>query len=257
MRSSVQRTSDGLVLEPQLAPEVDREPGDDEVPRRLVAHGRVEPLVAALLEVGGVDGVVDVPERVHVPPPDLDTLLVHAADPTTALDARPNRRFNRRATMRHPKDRSGLTRRKLLRSAAGGALGLSAAGILAGCENTTEPIGASGGGLSGPASKLVVPKPLGPGGLPLPRPDNAVTWAITDDNPPIKDGRPVESGPLNIYNYADYLDPATLKRFQKQFGVSVEDRHLQLLGRGNRQAFGRGRRVRRDHRPDRLGHRAT
>jgi spermidine/putrescine transport system substrate-binding protein len=124
--------------------------------------------------------------------------------------------------MRHPKDRSGLTRRKLLRNAAGGALGLSTAGILAGCENTTEPIGASGGGLSGPASKLVVPKPLGPGGLPLPRPDNAVTWAIADDNPPIKDGRPVESGPLNIYNYADYLDPATLKRFQKQYGVSAK-----------------------------------
>jgi len=124
--------------------------------------------------------------------------------------------------MQHPKDRSRLSRRQLLRGAAGSAIGLSAAGLLAGCENTTEPIGAEGGGLSGPASKLVVQKPLGPGGLPLPRPDNAVTWAITDDNPPIKDGLAVEKGPLNVYNYANYIDPATVKRFQKKFGASVK-----------------------------------
>ena len=34
--------------------------------------------------------------------------------------------------MEHPKDRGGLTRRQLLRGAAGSALGLSAAGFLAG-----------------------------------------------------------------------------------------------------------------------------
>jgi len=94
-------------------------------------------------------------------------------------------------------------------------------GALAGCENTTEPIG-SGGGPSGPASKLVVQKPVGPGGLPLPRTDNAVTWAITENNKPIAEGRPVEKGPLNLYNYADYLDPATIKRFEKRYGVSVK-----------------------------------
>ena len=49
----------------------------------------------------------------------------------------------------------------------------------------------------GAAAKLVVPKPVGPGGLPLPRPDNAVTWAITPENQPIADGRPAERGPLN------------------------------------------------------------
>jgi len=124
--------------------------------------------------------------------------------------------------MGHPKDRSGLTRRQVLGRAVGGAFALGGAGFLAGCENTTEPIGASGGGLSGPAAKLVVQKPVGPGGLPLPRPDNAVTWAITSDNPPIKDGRPPEKGPLNVYNYANYIDPVTLKKFQKQFGTKVE-----------------------------------
>src|SRR5690348_9548278 len=108
--------------------------------------------------------------------------------------------------MEHPRERSGLTRRRLLGRAAGSALGLGAAGFLAGCENTTQPIGGSAGGPTGPAAKLVVAKPVGPGGLPLPRPDNAVTWAITPENRPIPDGRPVERGPLNVYNYADYLD---------------------------------------------------
>ena len=106
-------------------------------------------------------------------------------------------------TMRHPKDRSdGLTRRQLLRGAAGAAAGIGAAGALAACQNTTTPIGfcedggegtvASGG--SGLASQLVVPKPVGPGGLPLPRTDNSVTWSITDDNPPIADGLALEDG---------------------------------------------------------------
>ncbi|HMG99608.1 MAG TPA: hypothetical protein VK546_11850, partial [Gaiellales bacterium] len=45
--------------------------------------------------------------------------------------------------------------------------------------------GAIGAGGGNPAvQKFVVPKPTGPNGLPLPRTDNSVTWAITDDNPP-------------------------------------------------------------------------
>ena len=123
--------------------------------------------------------------------------------------------------MEHPRERSGLTRRRLLHRAAGSAVALGAAGFLAGCENTTEPIGAGAGGPTGPAAKLVVPKPIGPGGLPLPRPDNAVTWAITPENRPIPDGRPAEQGPLNLYNYADYIDPVTVKKFSKLFNTSV------------------------------------
>ena len=121
--------------------------------------------------------------------------------------------------MAHPKDRTGgVSRRRLLQGAAGGALGVGALGALAGCQNTTTPIGAGeGGGLS----PLVEAKPTGPGGLPLPRPDNSVTWAITDDNQPIPDGRANESRTLQIYNYADYLDPIVLKRFQKRYGVKL------------------------------------
>ena len=94
--------------------------------------------------------------------------------------------------------------------------------MLAGCQNTTTPIGAEDGGLTGKAAELVVPKPLGPGGLPLPRPDNAVTWAITDDNPPIPDNRPVERGTLQAYNYSAYIDPGVVKRFEKRFNTSVK-----------------------------------
>jgi spermidine/putrescine transport system substrate-binding protein len=115
-----------------------------------------------------------------------------------------------------------MTRRRFLRGAASSAVGVGAAGVLAGCENTTTPIGAGAGGPSGEAAKLVESRPVGPGGLPLPRPDNAVTWAITAENPAIPDGRPTERGPLRVYNYADYLDPVVMKRFQRAFNTSVQ-----------------------------------
>ena len=123
--------------------------------------------------------------------------------------------------MPHPKDRTGLTRGQLLRGAAGAAVGVGTAGVLAGCQNTTTPIGAGQGGGSGLAAKLVVPKPTGPGGLPLPRNDNSVTWAITTDNSPLPEGKKPEGGTLRLYNYADYLWPGLVKRFQKRYGCKV------------------------------------
>jgi spermidine/putrescine transport system substrate-binding protein len=124
--------------------------------------------------------------------------------------------------MTHPKDRPGISRRQFARGAVGAVAGAGVVGGLAACENTTTPVGAGGSGPTGAAAKLVEQKPTGPGGLPLPRTDNSVTWAITDENPPIKDGRKAEAGPLRVYNYADYLDPATLKKFQKEFSTKVE-----------------------------------
>jgi hypothetical protein len=100
--------------------------------------------------------------------------------------------------MDHPKDRSGISRRQFVRYTAGSAAGLGVAGALAGCDNTTTPIGANAAGPTGAAAELVVQKPTGPAGLPLPRPDNSVTWAITDANKPIADGRPTERGPLPV-----------------------------------------------------------
>lgn len=118
----------------------------------------------------------------------------------------------------HPKDRPGLTRTQLLRRAAIGAAGVGGAAFLAGCENTTTPIGACD---TGEGNAFAEPKPVGPGGLPLPRTDSSVTWRILDDNPPIADG--IEpKGVLRIYNYADYLDPETLKKFTRQTGIKIQ-----------------------------------
>src|SRR6476619_5518157 len=121
--------------------------------------------------------------------------------------------------MPHPRDGRGLSRRALLQRGAGGVLAVGAVGALTGCENTTTPIGACA---TDGTSNLVVAKPTGPGGLPLPRPDNSVTWAITENNQPIADGLENEKGPLGIYNYADYLDPGLVKKFEKGTGRKVQ-----------------------------------
>jgi spermidine/putrescine transport system substrate-binding protein len=122
----------------------------------------------------------------------------------------------------HPHEHR-LTRRNLVRGAVGAGAALGVAGVAAGCANTTEAVG-SGDAAAGSAAvrKLVAPRPTGPDGLPLPRPDYSVTWAVTDDNPPIKDGLKPEGGTLNVFNYADYLWPGLVKRFEKQFNCSVK-----------------------------------
>jgi spermidine/putrescine transport system substrate-binding protein len=125
--------------------------------------------------------------------------------------------------MPHPKDRSGLTRGQLLRGAAAAAAGVGVAGGLVACENTTEPlaVGCEDPG-AGTTSPLVVPKPVGPGGLPLPRTDNSVTWAIVDENQPIADDLPSETGAtLKIFNYPDYIWPQILRRFENRFDCTV------------------------------------
>ena len=128
--------------------------------------------------------------------------------------------------MPHPKDRSGLTRGQLLRGAAVAAAGVGVAGGLAACENTTTPIGVGcepGADGGGGGSALVVPKPVGPGGLPLPRTDNSVTWAVVEDNPPIADDLPPETGAtLRLFNYADYLWPRLMRRFEDRYDCTVE-----------------------------------
>ena len=105
---------------------------------------------------------------------------------------------------KHPRENRGLTRTQLFKRAAVGAAGVGGAAFLAGCENTTTPIGACD--TADGTTSFAEPKPVGPGGLPLPRPDNSVTWKLMPENPAIADGiKP--SGVLALYNYADYLDP--------------------------------------------------
>jgi spermidine/putrescine transport system substrate-binding protein len=62
-------------------------------------------------------------------------------------------------------------------------------------------------------------------GLTIASPQNPVTWPIADDNPAIADGlEPERNATLQIYNYADYLDPAAMKGFERKYrkyGVKV------------------------------------
>src|SRR5262249_56003879 len=38
----------------------------------------------------------------------------------------------------------------------------------------------------------------------------------------IRDGRAPDGGPLQLYNYADYIWPGLVKRFEKKYGTKVQ-----------------------------------
>jgi spermidine/putrescine transport system substrate-binding protein len=121
-------------------------------------------------------------------------------------------------------DHSGnrISRRALLRGAGGAALGGAAVAALAGCENTTTPVAAKGLGTAG-EGLLGDPTAGGPVdalGIPLARRDYPVTLPRIGD-PGSSAAKPERGGELQIYNYADYLNPAVIKAFGKEHGVSV------------------------------------
>ncbi|HEY1285448.1 MAG TPA: spermidine/putrescine ABC transporter substrate-binding protein [Solirubrobacterales bacterium] len=101
-----------------------------------------------------------------------------------------------------------ITRRRLLRAGLAAGAGLSAASVLAACSDTTVPGGQS--------------PHKAPGGLPLARPGNPVKLPIYPDNRPIPSGLAPEDGTLQIYNWAEYVNPAVIKSFEKRYGVGVE-----------------------------------
>ena len=94
----------------------------------------------------------------------------------------------------HPKERpDGSTRRDfLLRSAAAATVLSGAGGLLAACGNTTSVAEATG--TSG--------EPVGPGGLPLARPDKRVTLPLWED--PIESGLEPETGGIALDYMADH-----------------------------------------------------
>ena len=62
---------------------------------------------------------------------------------------------------------------------------------------------------------------VGPGGIPLARPDHPVTLPLFED--PIKSGlKPETGGTFKVFNYADYIDKALLNAFAKKYDVNVE-----------------------------------
>ncbi len=103
----------------------------------------------------------------------------------------------------HPRERSpwrrSISRREMLKLMAGTAV---AGGFLVGCG--------SGSGSSS-ASRLVIGTR-----------ENPVEQPLYDDIPQIESGQEPEEGPLRVYNWADYINPAILKGFTEQFGADVE-----------------------------------
>jgi spermidine/putrescine transport system substrate-binding protein len=96
----------------------------------------------------------------------------------------------------------GVTRRRVLKGAAGLTAGSLAVPLLSSCLNGPQA--------SGPQ-------------YPIPTPDSPLKLPIFEDNPPIDGGlEPESSETLKVLNYAEYLAPAVRKGFREEFGAQVE-----------------------------------
>src|SRR5579863_7063187 len=103
---------------------------------------------------------------------------------------------------------TGVSRRAFLRRGAGaGALALGASGV---------------GGLLSACSGALATGPVGKP-LPLPRPNNPVTWPMYADNQAIKSGLlPERNATLKVFNWVAYVNPQSLKNFGKKYNCQVE-----------------------------------
>jgi spermidine/putrescine transport system substrate-binding protein len=103
--------------------------------------------------------------------------------------------------MRHPKD---LSRRQFLTRAGGAAIAMpSLAAILAACSKPASSA-PSGGAAEIPIATL----------------ENPVTLPLNQAAIPAD--TPLESGPLVLYNWADYIWKRSVADFEDKFGVSVD-----------------------------------
>jgi spermidine/putrescine transport system substrate-binding protein len=109
-----------------------------------------------------------------------------------------------------------LNRRSFIKRAGAATAGLSIPGLLAAC-GTTAPTGPPS---SSSGSATVAAQ--GPGGLALARPNQPVTLPIYADNKPIASGLRPEKGPLQIYNWIDYINQDVIKSFEKKYNVGVQ-----------------------------------
>jgi spermidine/putrescine transport system substrate-binding protein len=105
----------------------------------------------------------------------------------------------------------GTSRRTFIKRAASVAAGVSVPGLLAAC-GTTTPVATGGGSAAA----------HGPGGLALARPNNPVTLPIYAGNKAIASGLQPEKGPLQFYNWDQYINTDVVKAFEKKYGVNVQ-----------------------------------
>ena len=106
----------------------------------------------------------------------------------------------------HPRERR-TTRRQFLFLSGGTIAAVSGADVLA---RAADALGS-----------LEAGAPVGPGGIPLARRNHPVTLPLYGDNPPIASGKSPEKGPLQVFNWADYINPAVVKKFEKEYKVKV------------------------------------
>ena len=97
---------------------------------------------------------------------------------------------------------------------------LSRRSFLAGAATTglaaLAASGSSGSGIAGAATPSSQ-------SLPLPRPDDPVTWPIYRSNPAIASGLPTEkNATLRIYNWVAYINQKNLNDFAKKYRCKVE-----------------------------------
>lgn len=109
----------------------------------------------------------------------------------------------------------GPSRRSVLRLA--GVTGVSALGLAA-CARDLPTSSGSGSGASGAAYPASGSASGAAASLRPAAPDNPVTWPIAPGNEAIATGLAPEKGAtLQLYNYADYLDPAAVESFEKKY----------------------------------------
>jgi spermidine/putrescine transport system substrate-binding protein len=113
----------------------------------------------------------------------------------------------------HPRERPTTRRQFLIRGgmAVGALSGVDA--LLSACGGTAKSAATTGNG----GGAL-----MGPGGIPLARRDHPVTLPLYKDNEPIDSGMNLEKGPLTLFNWSAYINPATVRQFEKEFNVKVQ-----------------------------------
>ncbi len=104
-----------------------------------------------------------------------------------------------------------LTRRGFFRQgAAAGLLLGGGSSLLAACS-------------SGKSGTTTGTGALTSGGIPLPRPNNPVTWPLYKNNPAIASNLPPETGAtLRLFNWVAYINPQCLTDFGKKYNCKVE-----------------------------------
>jgi len=106
-------------------------------------------------------------------------------------------------TLRRPRMRGRISRRRALGAIGGAGLALTAMPFVIG------------------RARADTAQLLGPGGIPLGRPNRPVTLPLYED--PIKSGlAPETGGKFTVYCYADYIDKALVNAFGKTYGVDIE-----------------------------------